>query len=93
MARITKARLDWQFRIATELGSYADGPYPTPGQLVINHSASGYSLDLVVNDAGGQANVSPEGLTARELDLWFQGFNRGLDSERSKAHHLRRVAP
>jgi len=92
MSRITKARIDWQLKLAIELGGYAEGPYPTPGQLVINHSASGYSVDLVTNNAGGQANVSPEGLTAKELDRWFQGFNCGLDSERSKAHHLQRVA-
>ena len=92
MTRTTKARLDWQLKTAIALGGYADGPYPTPGQLVINHSASGYSLDLVVNDAGGQADVSPTGLTAKELDIWLQGFNRGLDSERSKAHHLQRWA-
>ena len=85
MARITKARLEWQLKTATQLGGYAKGPYPTPGQLVINHSASGYSIDLVANKAGAQANVSPECLTAKELDLWLQGFNRGLDSERGKA--------
>ena len=92
MTRTTKARLDWRLKVAIELGGYADGPYPTPGQLVINHSASGYSLDLVVNDAGGQADLSPTGLTAKELDIWLQGFNRGLDSERSKAHHFQRWA-
>ena len=88
MARITKARLDFQLRAAIALGHYVEGPYPTPGQLVVNHSASGYSVDLVVNDAGGQADLSPCGLTARELDLWFSGFNAGLDSKRRKAHWL-----
>ena len=86
MARITKARLDFQLRVAIALGDYAEGPYPTPGQLVINHSDSGYSVDLVVNDAGGQADLSPCGLTAKELDLWLSGFNAGLDSTRHKAH-------
>ena len=88
MARITKARLDFQLRAAIALGHYAEGPYPTPGQLVINHSASGYSVDLVVNDAGGQADLSPCGLTAKELDIWFSGFNAGLDSKRRQAHWL-----
>jgi hypothetical protein len=88
MARITKARLDFQLRAAIALGGYAEGPYPTPGQLVVNHSASGYSVDLVVNDAGGQADLSPCGLTAKELDLWLSGFNAGLDADRKKAHWL-----
>ena len=88
MARITKARLDFQLRAAIALGHYAEGHYPTPGQLVVNHSASGYSVDLVVNDGGGQADLSPCGLTARELDIWFSGFNAGLDSKRRKAHWL-----
>ena len=88
MARITKERLNFQLRNAISLGHYCDGPYPTPGQLVINHSGYGYSVDLVVNDAGGQADLSPSGLTAKELDLWFSGFNAGLDSERRKAHWL-----
>ena len=88
MARITKARLDFQLRAAIALGGYAEGPYPTLGQLIVNHSASGYSVDLVVNDAGGQADLSPCGLTARELDLWFSGFNAGLDSKRRTAHWL-----
>ena len=88
MARITKARLDFQLRAAIALGHYAEGPYPTPGQLVVNHSASGYSVDLVVNDAGGQADLSPCGLTAKELDIWFSGFTAGLDSKRRKAHRL-----
>lgn len=88
MARTTKARLDFQLRAAIALGDYADGPYPTPGQLVINHSSSGYSVDLVVNEAGGQADLSPCGLMAKELDLWLSGFNAGLDSKRRKAHWL-----
>jgi hypothetical protein len=88
MARITKDRLDFQLRAAIALGHYVEGPYPTPGQLVVNHSASGYSVDLVVNDAGGQADLSPCGLTAKELDIWFSGFNAGLDSKRRKAHWL-----
>ena len=88
MARITKARLDFQLRAAIALGHYAEGPYPTPGQLVINHSGYGYSVDLVVNDGGGQADLSPCGLTAKELDIWFSGFNAGLDSKRRKAHWL-----
>lgn len=92
MTRTTKARLDWQLKTAIALGSYADGPYPTPGQLVIEHSGYGYSLDLVVSDSGGQAHVSPTGLSAKELDIWLQGFKSGLDSERSKAHHLQRWA-
>ena len=88
MARITKASFDFKLRAAIALGGYAEGPYPPPGQLVINHSASGYSVDLVVNDAGGQADLSPCGLTAKELNLWFNGFNAGLDSKRRKAHWL-----
>jgi hypothetical protein len=88
VARITKARLDFQLRAAIALGHYAEGPYPTPGQLVINHSGYGYSVDLVVNDGGGQADLSPCGLTAKELDIWFSGFNAGLDSNRRKAHWL-----
>jgi hypothetical protein len=88
VVRITKARLDFQLRTAAALGDYAEGPYPTPGQLVINHSGYGYSVDLVVNDGGGQADISPTGLTAKELDLWFSGFNAGLDSKRRKAHWL-----
>jgi hypothetical protein len=88
MARITKAHLDSQLRTAAALGGYAEGPYPTPGQLVINHSGYGYSVDLVVNDGGGQADLSPCGLTAKELDIWFSGFNAGLDSKRRKAHWL-----
>lgn len=70
------------------MGGYAEGEYPTVGQLVINHSGTGYSVDLVVNDGGGQKNLSPRGLTAREMDLWLSGFCAGLDSERSKAHWL-----
>jgi hypothetical protein len=88
MVRITKERLNFQLRNAISLGHYPDGPYPTTGQLVINHSGSGYSVDLVVNDAGGQADLSPSGLTAKELDLWLSGFNAGLDSERRKARWL-----
>ena len=88
MARITKARLDFQLRTAAALGDYAEGPYPTPGQLVINHSGYGYSVDLVVNDGGGQADISPCGLTAKEVDLWLTGFKAGLDSNRRKSHFL-----
>jgi len=89
MARITRARLEWQLKVAASLGNYTDGPYPTPGQLVINHSGLGYSVDLVVNDGGGQADLSPGCLTAKELDLWLSGFCAGLDSERKKAHWLK----
>jgi len=89
MARITKARLDFQLKNAIALGGFAKGPYPTPGQLVVNHSASGYSVDLVVNDGGGQADLSPCCLTAKELDLWLSGFSAGLDADRKKAHWLK----
>ena len=82
MQRITRERLNYQLQLATKLGGFAEGPYPTPGQLVINHSESGYSVDLVVNDGGGQADLSPSGLTTRELYLWLTGFNAGFDAQR-----------
>ena len=86
MARVNKARLAFQMRTATGLGHYsAKGP----GQLVLNHSGYGFHVALVVSHSGGEIDLSPTGLTAKEVDLWLSGFNHGLDAERCKSHWLK----
>lgn len=86
MARTTRAQLGHKLQTASRMGGYPEGPYPKPGQLTFEHNGYGYTVCLVVNEAGAQADLSPSGLTAAECALWLDGFIAGFDAPARRAH-------
>ena len=49
----------------------------TPGAIVLNANAAGYSIALVVNTSGAQQTLAHD-KTPRALWLWLNGFEYGL---------------
>lgn len=84
--RITSKDIEAKLKTASSMGKFPQGTYPTVGQLVLDHNHYGYSINLVVNDVGGQRDISPTGMTARECWLWLNGFITALDLERVREH-------
>jgi hypothetical protein len=86
MTRATKAQLEYQLDLANKLSKAPAGDYPTPGRFEFHHDDCGWSVGLVVNNAGGIADMSPSGLTAAQMLAWLQGFNAALELPRKREH-------
>ena len=56
----------------------------SPGVFVIDAAYGGYRLGRIVNESGGQADVSDRG-SARELYVYVRAMLAGINVERHKA--------
>lgn len=86
--RITHKNLDTMVdNLNTVLGlptpwtKTADGLKANPGSFVLDAAYNGYRLALIINDAGGESDMSGF-CTARELWQYLNGMMMGLDSNR-----------
>jgi hypothetical protein len=68
----------------TEAANLPKGPYPTQGQLVLNHNACGYNLAFLCKGTG-QREISGW-LKASEMEEFLLGMLAMLDLPRSYQH-------
>lgn len=55
------------------------------GVVFVQQDKSGWVVAQVTDDNGGERNLSPRGLTAREFDAWLTGVEYGAQQLRSKS--------
>ena len=72
MARINRKFLDARLALASKLLGAPEGEYPTPGQLILQHSTC-YGVAMVCNTAGGITMLG-DGLTASECCEFLGGM-------------------
>ena len=76
MARIARKFLDARLKLASRCLNMPEGPYPTVGQLLLDHNICGYSVCVVANSSGGQQSIAT-GLTASECVEFLGGLMEG----------------
>lgn len=84
--RTTRKQLEAQLKTASDLGKFPQGPYPTPGQIMLDRNGYGYGIEVVLTTGGAVKELSPRGLTAAECSLWLDGFNTALDLAHLREH-------